>query len=217
MFLCCMTRDTGKKEDLTGGRRRRRSSSKSARRESKAKLGKPLMRKSISPDRQNMHNIFTSSLTYIEGLVGKRQQANGILISRNVQVNPSTATVEPSYDEPNDEEEENMTDGHQRRIYELKMFKKYKDSNEDEFCLFIIDAQWVRFWVSYVVEKSSIPPEIMNDTLFSQITRNKTVKMGKDYLVVGSKLWDFFHCRYGGGPRLKWALREERPRWSMSN
>ena len=62
-------------------------------------------------------------------------------------------------------------------------------------------------WVNYVNEEEGTPPgPIINDMVFYNMENEQEMWLGKDILLVSTRIWETFFDWYGGGPTLKWKF-----------
>jgi len=89
-----------------------------------------------------------------------------------------------------------------RRAEEAHVIKTYDSAEADVY--YLIDLNWLSEWRSFAFEDGPIPGPIDNGRLVDTHTGmpKSGLQLKDDYRGVNSKLWNFWHGRYGGGPEV---------------
>lgn len=95
---------------------------------------------------------------------------------------------------------------HQRTSYELSQYLALRQEfkrDDNPPVIFALSMLWFRQWEAFVQGTSPEPPgPIDNTPIVTNVSGQKTLKLGSDYAQVSYDLWSFFSSTYGGGPEL---------------
>lgn len=77
--------------------------------------------------------------------------------------------------------------------------------NSEEL-LFLVNAEWIKMWASFVSQNGTLPGPIINDMLYLKTEQDTELYIGKDVIFVSADLWNILYEEFGGGPTLKWKI-----------
>ena len=76
-------------------------------------------------------------------------------------------------------------------------------------CLYLIDINWMKKLIEYLVFKGQHPGSVENKTIEKLRISNFSIVLGRNVVVVTKDLWDYIFSLYLGGPCLKWVVFED--------